>query len=60
MSPSFPSRRDLSPETRRVLTNHGVISYMPSRLPAILSFALTGALFTAALLLTFGQALATS
>jgi len=52
------SYRTLSPETRRVLQNHGVISYTPSRLPAVFSFVLTGALFTAALLLTFGQTLA--
>jgi hypothetical protein len=36
----------LSPETQRVLRNHGaVISYAPSRMPAVLSFVLTAALF---------------
>ncbi len=35
-----------------------VISYRPSRVPEFLSFLLTGALFTGALLATFGLALA--
>ncbi|MGK2923592.1 MAG: hypothetical protein ACSLE4_12575 [Methyloceanibacter sp.] len=52
------SHRALSPETQRVLKNHGVIAYTPSRMPAIFSFLLTGALFTAALLMSFGHALA--
>jgi len=52
------SYRALPAETQRVLKNHGVIAYTPSRLPGIFSFLLTGALFTAALLLTFSQALA--
>ena len=38
---------------------HGaVISYRPSNMPAYLSFLLTGALFMAAFLAMFGQALA--
>ena len=41
----------LSPETQRVLRNHGaVISYAPSRMPAVLSFVLTAALFLGAFL----------
>ncbi|ODS03219.1 hypothetical protein AUC71_01105 [Methyloceanibacter marginalis] len=52
------SHQALSPETQRVLKNHGVIAYTPSRMPAIFSFLLTGALFTAALLMSFGQVLA--
>lgn len=52
------SHRALTPETQRVLMNHGVISYTPSRMPGIFSFVLTGALFTAALLLSLGHALA--
>lgn len=52
------SYRALPPETQRVLKNHGVIAYTPSRMPGIFSFLLTGALFTAALLLTFTQATA--
>lgn len=52
------SHQALSPETQRVLKNHGVIAYTPSRLPGIFSFLLTGALFTAALLMSFGQVLA--
>jgi len=53
------SHRTLSPETQRVLKNHGVvISYAPSRMPGFLSFLLTAALFLGAFLLTFGQAFA--
>ena len=53
------SQQPLTAETRRVLKNHGVIiSTTPSRMPGIFSFALTGALFTGALLMTFGHALA--
>jgi hypothetical protein len=47
---------DFNRKTKRVLKNRGVIAYTPSRLPGILSFLLTAALFTAALLLTFSQA----
>jgi len=42
-------------KTQRVLKNHGVIAHTPSRLPGIFSFLLTGALLTAALLLTFSE-----
>jgi hypothetical protein len=52
------SHRTLSPETQRVLKSHGVISYTPSRMPQVLSFVLTAALFLGAFLLTFGHALA--
>ena len=45
-------------KSKRVLKNHGVITYTPSRLPGIFSFLLTGALFAAALLLSLSQALA--
>jgi hypothetical protein len=38
--------------TQRIAKDHGVIALTPSRLPAIFSFLLTGALFAAALLLT--------
>lgn len=41
---------------RSPLQNHVVISHTRSRLPGILSFLLTGALFAAALLLTITQA----
>ena len=41
---------------KTVLKDHGVIAYVPSRLPRILSFLITGALFAAALFLTFSQA----
>jgi hypothetical protein len=43
-------------KSQRVLKAHGVISHTPSRLPAVVSFLLTGALFTAALLWTLSQA----
>jgi hypothetical protein len=33
------------------ILHHGVIAYMPSRIPGIFSFLVTGALFAAALLL---------
>jgi len=49
---------DFSRKAQRVLKNHGVITYTPSRWPGIFSFLLTGALFTAALLLTFTQSFA--
>jgi len=41
---------------RSPLQHRGVISHTPSRLPGILSFLLTGALFTAVLFLTLSQA----
>lgn len=41
---------------RSPLLNHGVISHTRGRLPDILSFLLTGALFAAALLLSITQA----
>jgi len=49
---------DLNRKAQLVLKNHGVIAYTPSRWPGIFSFLLTGALFTAALLLTFSQSFA--
>jgi hypothetical protein len=53
------SHRTLSPQTQRVLKSHGVvISYAPSRMPAVLSFVLTAALFLGAFLATFAHALA--
>jgi hypothetical protein len=52
------SDQSRSPETQRVLENHGVISYTPSRMPGFFSFLLTAALFLGAFLLTFGQAFA--
>lgn len=53
------SHRALSPAAQRALKSHGVvISETPNHMPGIFSFVLTGALFTGALLLTFGQALA--
>jgi hypothetical protein len=52
------SHRTFSPETQRVLKNHGVISYAPSRMPGFFSFLLTAALFVGAFLLAFGHALA--
>ena len=53
------SHRTLSPETQRVLKSHGVvISHAPSRVPQVLSFVLTAALFLGAFLLTFGHAIA--
>jgi len=53
------SHSTLSAETKRVLKSHDVvISRAPSRVPEILSFVLTAALFLGAFLLTFGHALA--
>jgi hypothetical protein len=46
----------LNPKTQFLLKNHGVIAYTPSRLVGILSFLLTGGLFTAVLLLTLKPA----
>lgn len=44
--------------SRGFLKSRGVITHTPSSLPGIFSFLLTGALFAAALILTFSQALA--
>jgi len=53
------SYRSLPPKTQHALKGHGVvISEIPNRMPGVFSFALTGALFMGAFLLTFGQALA--
>jgi len=53
------SDRTLSPQARQALKSHGVvISYAPSRMPGILSFVLTAALFLSAFLATFAHALA--
>jgi hypothetical protein len=41
--------------SRSTLKHHGVITHTASRLPGIVSFLLTGALFAAALILTLSQ-----
>jgi hypothetical protein len=47
---------NLNHKPRRALKTHGIIAYAPNRLPGIVSSAFTGALFMAALLLSFSQA----
>lgn len=47
---------DFDRKSRGALKHRGVIARTPSRLPGIVSFLLTGALFAAALILTFSQA----
>lgn len=42
--------------SRSILKHHGVITHTASRLPGIVSFLFTGALFAAALILALSQA----